>query len=191
MTFYREEGQRIADLVEQIEAARQESERLEEVQRYASETAADLFSEAIIGAGDFKDAIGDVIAELGRMAVTQGFQTLITGTGVGQGAFGNILSGIFGIGARGPGKAGGGRVQAGTAYPVGERGMEWFRPDQWGTIMPNGGGGVTVNQVLNIGAGRPHRSCARLRRPQLRNRGAQGVLPRQYDGDGAPPPASK
>ena len=68
--LYREEGQRIADLVEQIEAARQELERLEEVQRYASETAADLFSEAIIGAGDFKDAIGDVIAELGRMAVT-------------------------------------------------------------------------------------------------------------------------
>ena len=37
----------------------------------------------------------------------------------------------------GSGKAGGGPVQAGTTYPVGERGVELFTPSQSGYIIPN------------------------------------------------------
>jgi hypothetical protein len=47
----------------------------------------------------------------------------------------------------GKGKAAGGPVSAGTAYPVGEMGPEMFVPGQSGTIIPNNriGGGIVVN----------------------------------------------
>lgn len=53
-------------------------------------------------------------------------------------------------------KAIGGPVQAGGSYVVGERGPELFVPNSAGTIVPNknmGGGGVTVNQTVNISTG--------------------------------------
>jgi hypothetical protein len=62
-----------------------------------------------------------------------------------------IGSAIFG-GAR----ANGGSVSAGKSYLVGERGAEMFVPNQSGFIVPNnklGGGGVTVNQTINLSAG--------------------------------------
>lgn len=50
----------------------------------------------------------------------------------------------------------GGSVQAGQPYMVGERGMEMFVPNQSGAIVANnklGGGGVTINQSINISTG--------------------------------------
>jgi hypothetical protein len=62
-----------------------------------------------------------------------------------------------------PGFADGGRPQVGGLSVVGERGPEFFVPDRPGTILSAGqsaaalrgvqGGGVTINQVNNIGAG--------------------------------------
>jgi phage-related minor tail protein len=55
------------------------------------------------------------------------------------------------------GKAIGGSVQNGQPYMVGERGPEMFVPNQSGSIVPNGslggGGGVTVNQTINVSTG--------------------------------------
>lgn len=51
------------------------------------------------------------------------------------GAFGAIFSGIAGF--FGGGKADGGRVSAGMAYEVGERGRELFIPSTDGVILPN------------------------------------------------------
>jgi phage-related minor tail protein len=42
---------------------------------------------------------------------------------------------------------------SGRAYLVGERGPELFMPGQSGTIMPNGAGGVTINQTIHAAAG--------------------------------------
>jgi len=56
------------------------------------------------------------------------------------GAVGNIFGG---------GKAAGGSVSAGTSYLVGERGPELFTPSGSGRIIPNGGGGATINIVVN------------------------------------------
>lgn len=42
-------------------------------------------------------------------------------------------------------RAGGGPVRAGSSYVVGERGPELFTPDANGSILPNGGGGTTIN----------------------------------------------
>lgn len=49
------------------------------------------------------------------------------------------------------GRAGGGPVDAGTPYMVGERGPELFVPSKGGTIVPNGAGGsrLTVNITVN------------------------------------------
>jgi phage-related minor tail protein len=41
----------------------------------------------------------------------------------------------------------------GSSYMVGERGPELFVPRQSGTIVPNGIGGVTINQSINISTG--------------------------------------
>ena len=56
------------------------------------------------------------------------------------------------------GRAGGGTVQRGRPYMVGERGPEMFVPNTGGRIVPNGalpkGGGTTVvNQSLNFSTG--------------------------------------
>ena len=52
----------------------------------------------------------------------------------------------------------GGSVQNGSPYMVGERGPELFMPNSQGSIVPNNkmsgsGGGVTVNQTINITTG--------------------------------------
>lgn len=49
-------------------------------------------------------------------------------------------------------RANGGAVNAGGAYLVGERGPEWFVPNQSGSVAPQGGGGVSVNFYLSGGA---------------------------------------
>lgn len=53
-------------------------------------------------------------------------------------------------------RAMGGHVAANRPYVVGERGPELMIPGASGTIIPNnkiGGGGVTVNQTINVSAG--------------------------------------
>ena len=51
----------------------------------------------------------------------------------------------------------GGSVQNGGSYLVGERGPEIFSPNASGSIIPNnklgGGGGVVVNQTINVTTG--------------------------------------
>ena len=59
-------------------------------------------------------------------------------------------------GGRPPGRAFGGPVTGARPYIVGERGPELFVPNSSGTIVPNsrmGGGGTTVNVVINAGMG--------------------------------------
>lgn len=47
-------------------------------------------------------------------------------------------------------KAMGGPVSAGSPYMVGERGPELFVPERSGTIVPNGGGNVTLAPVIHF-----------------------------------------
>ena len=59
-------------------------------------------------------------------------------------------------GGKPPGRAFGGPVTGARPYIVGERGPELFVPNSSGTIVPNsrmGGGGTTVNVVINAGMG--------------------------------------
>lgn len=52
--------------------------------------------------------------------------------------------------SRGMGRAGGGDVNAGAAYPIGEREREWFIPSTNGTVVPESKlGGANITLVYN------------------------------------------
>jgi len=95
----------------------------------------------------FKTMARDIISELYRIFVVKQITGFITQ------AFAPKLAGTGG----GGGKAIGGPVQANQSYVVGERGPEMFVPSRSGSIVPNnklgGGGGVIVNQTINVTTG--------------------------------------
>ena len=81
-----------------------------------------------------------IINDLARIAIQQMF-TIPLAQSMG-----------FNVGTR----ARGGPVTAGRPYLVGERGPELMVPGRNGTIVPNGamgGGGVTINQPINLTTG--------------------------------------
>ncbi|MEM6530712.1 MAG: hypothetical protein AAF653_20610, partial [Chloroflexota bacterium] len=72
-----------------------------------------------------------------------------------------------------PGRANGGRVDAGQPYMVGERGPEPFIPDTAGTIIPNEMmGGNTYNVTINAGDGASGRTLADEFMREISRRGA-------------------
>jgi len=103
----------------------------------------------VTGATSAKDAFRSmaqsIVADLARMAIQKAITAPLAGA----------LGGLFG------GKAIGGSVQRGRPVLVGERGKEIFVPSSSGSIVSNknlagagvGGGGVTVNQTINVTTG--------------------------------------
>jgi len=86
---------------------------------------------AMDGEGSFKRMAKVILEEIARVALDR------------------VLGGkapFFGA------RAGGGAVNRGGAYLVGERGPEWFVPKQAGSIAPQGGAGVSVHFHLGAGA---------------------------------------
>ena len=125
----------------------------------------DALTAGITGAANFADAIKSmaksVVDSLIKMLIQKyivdaafGFITQ-TFAGFGQSAT-NIEGNSAFIGPMPP-KAIGGSVQRGQPYMVGERGMEMFIPNQSGSIVSNdklnSGGGVVVNQTINVTTG--------------------------------------
>ena len=107
----------------------------------------------------FKDMVRQMIADALKAQV---IKPLIGGLfgGIGN-AFGgkdtNIGAAFLNVGEQ----AGGGSLQRGNPYLVGERGPELIVPSSAGTIMNNhntknamgGGGGTVVNQTINVQSG--------------------------------------
>jgi hypothetical protein len=129
---------------------------MESMQRLAADIGQSFesaFMGAIKGTMSVKDAFRsmaiDIIAELYRVFVVKKITGFITST---VGSFLGLPSGV----ATGGGRQAGGPVSARTPYVVGERGPEIMIPAGSGTIVPNnriGGGGVTVNQTINVTTG--------------------------------------
>lgn len=124
----------------------------------AMSSVTDALTAAVTGAASFASAVKDMAKSIIDSLIKMLIQYYIT-----KPLF-DAISGYLGApvsgGAAAPpvGKAIGGSVQAGTPYMVGERGAEMFIPNQSGSIVPNkslsgGGGGVTVNQVINVSTG--------------------------------------
>ena len=114
------------------------------------------FMSMVDGTKSVKDAFRqmaiDIIAQLYRVLVVQRLVgSFDAATGIGTGIVGGIMrlaGGFF--------RANGGPVSGNKPYIVGERGPEMFIPNRSGTVIPNknmGGGGVTVNQTINVTTG--------------------------------------
>jgi hypothetical protein len=92
------------------------------------------------------DLANSMIAEFAKIQAQKMFVQLFGGAGnVGGGLLGSLFGGLFG-------KAGGGAVNAGQPYMVGESGRELFVPNSAGKIIPGGGGGGSTNVTYNIQA---------------------------------------
>ena len=121
----------------------------------------------------FKTMAVAIIKELYKVLVVQqivGSYDLNKGTG--SGIVGAIMSGF---------RAGGGPVEAGKTYVVGEKGPELFTAPSNGKITPNGqlsGGNVTVVQNINVSTGVQATVRAEIRQmmPQIAESAKGAVL---------------
>ena len=112
--------------------------------------------EAINGSKSFGEAISGVLNNLKNKLIDIALDNAIQGIGKafmpkeggGKGIFGGFLSGLFGK------KEMGGRVNAGGAFLVGERGPELLQMgSKGGTVIPNsqlGGGGDNVTNMVTV-----------------------------------------
>lgn len=126
-------GREIAALVTEIDGLNEVQERTAAVNGFLSDSFASLFKGAITGANSLKESVSQLAMRLSEMALTQGFETLFSGSDAGGGALGSFLGSLFGIGKR----AAGGPVAAGVPYLVGERGPELVVPRAAGMVIPN------------------------------------------------------
>lgn len=123
----------------------------------------------------FRSMARDIIAELYRVLVVQQLVgSFDTKTGTGSGIVG-FIGGLFG-GAR----AGGGPVEQGKTYLVGEKGPELFTPSNTGSITSNNrmGGDVIVQQTIQLSAGVPEAVQSELVKmmPRIVEASKAGVL---------------
>jgi TP901 family phage tail tape measure protein len=149
----------VEQLTEAEKKAKEEAEKLKETFKGIGESVRnDLvsnLSDAITGAKSFGDAMKNVLGNLKKRLIDLALNKAISGIGNaisgGKGFGGGFLSGLFG-------KERGGRVNAGGAFVVGERGPEILQMgSKGGNIIPNsalgkGGGGTTNVITVNVDA---------------------------------------
>lgn len=120
------------------------------------------FTAAITGAQKFSDAIKSMAKSVIDSLIQMLIQKYIVDAafGVISGAFGGggttSSTGGGGGGSALPAFANGGVATGGRPAIVGERGPELFIPSTTGRVVPNdqlGGGGVVVNQTINVTTG--------------------------------------
>lgn len=137
-------GDKLRDLAEK---ARDLKANLEDAAVRGLQSMEDALVDVFMGTKNLKDAFKDmarsIISDLIRIQIRKSIVAPLS----------DMMSGFFG--GFGGGKAIGGPVRGGTPYMVGERGPEMFVPNSSGSIIPNNkmGGGVVVNQTINLSAG--------------------------------------
>ena len=125
----------------------------------------------------FKSMASAIIKELFRVLVVQ----RIVGSFGGGGILGGLGTIFPSLNTTIPARASGGTVSGGKPYMVGEKGPELMVPGRTGTVVPNdqlSGGGVIVNQTINISAGvaQTVRSEIRALMPQIADNAKAAVL---------------
>ena len=144
----------VEQLTEAEKKAKQEAKQLEETFKKIGESVRnDLvmnLREAIKGSQSFGQAISKVLGNLRDKLIDLALNKAISGIGKslsGGKGFGGFLGGLFG-------KERGGRVSAGGAFVVGERGPEILQMgSKGGNIIPNsqiGGGGDSVVNNISV-----------------------------------------
>ena len=124
----------------------------------------------------FRDMARSILADLARIMIQQQITLPLAG------AMGFKVAGA---------EAMGGGVTSGRPYLVGERGPELFVPGRTGSIVPNHnlggvGGGVTVNQTINLSTGVSDTVRAEVLNmlPQIQNATTAAVLDTRRRGGG-------
>ena len=147
----------VEQLTEAEKKAKTEAEKLKETFKGIGESVRnDLvsnLSDAITGAKSFGDAMKNVLGNLKKKLLDLALNKAISGIGNaisgGKGFGGGFLSGLFG-----GKKERGGRVSAGGAFLVGERGPELLQMgSKGGNIIPNsqlGGSGDNVTNMVTV-----------------------------------------
>ena len=125
-----------------------------------TEGIADSFGTAFMSMIDGTKSVKEAFKSMAAAIIKQLLQVLviqqIVGT-VGKGGVGSGGTGLAGMisGTR----ANGGGVTSNQPYLIGERGAELFVPHTAGRIVPNkdimgsSGGGVTINQTIQVSTG--------------------------------------
>jgi phage-related minor tail protein len=147
----------LAVLTDRMKIARGEMLDLSSVAGVLEDGFTNAFMSILDGTESTKDAFRSmakaVIAELYRVLVVQRLVGSIGGGGI-VGAIGNIFPALTN-------SASGGALMAGQASVVGEHGRELFVPSTSGRVLSvpqakaamGGGGGVVVNQTINVTTG--------------------------------------
>lgn len=135
-----------------VEKLTQQQETMKSIAEGIRSSFSEAFMSMVDGTktvlGAFKDMVRQIILKLYEQLVVQ--QMVNAAMGIVGSIFPALAPALSGF------KAMGGPVTSGQPYMVGERGPEIIVPSRNGTVVPNnqlGGGGVTVNQTINITTG--------------------------------------
>ena len=152
------------------------------------------FTAAITGAQKFSDAIKQMAKSVIDSLIQMLIQKYIVDAAFGAitGAFGGGTTSSTGGGGGGsalPAFASGGVATGGRPAIVGERGPELFIPSTTGRVVPNdqlGGGGVVVNQTINVTTGVQQTVRAEIANllPQISNAAKSAVADARMRGGG-------
>tara|TARA_S200002703_G_scaffold102940_1_gene89201 strand:+ start:579 stop:2396 length:1818 start_codon:yes stop_codon:yes gene_type:complete len=152
------------------------------------------FTAAITGAQKFSDAIKSMAKSVIDSLIQMLIQKYIVDAAFGaiSGAFSGGTTTSTGGGGGGsglPAFANGGVATGGRPAIVGERGPELFIPSTTGRVVPNdqlGGGGVVVNQTINVTTGVQQTVRAEIANllPQISNAAKSAVADARMRGGG-------
>lgn len=125
-----------------------------EALREPARRAADSIDEAFARAGaSLSRSLAQAAAD-GKVSLAELAQAVLAAVnaaaGQSGGGLGEVVSAVLKGGFAGA-RAAGGPVLPGGAYLVGERGPEVFRPAGAGSVEPAGGGGMTINVMVQGG----------------------------------------
>ena len=161
---YQEAMARITEVIPPVnEAFEQMKDRVQTTFDAMSDSLTQMVMDGKINFGTmkdmFKDMVRQMIADALKAQVIKPILGSIFGS-IGGAVGGNIGAAFSAVGATAK-AAGGGSLQRGNPYLVGERGPELIVPSSAGTIMNNhntknamgGGGGTVVNQTINVQSG--------------------------------------
>ena len=166
-------GQRLRDAAEAANTAKERINQMAQFGQIASSMLEKGFMRWTQGAKvGWQDLVGAMLIDMEKLAFKMAvLQPIFGGGASGSGLIGQIAASLFGGGASGTtagwtptvsidgARAGGGDIDGGKMYLVGENGPELIRPRADATVVPNGmfGSGTSVpsvgpSVVLNITA---------------------------------------
>jgi len=154
----------------------------------AANALANSLTDSLMMLADGTSSVKDAFKSMAQAVIKELYRVLVVQTLVNSimGAFG--FSPAMGGGYVPTGGAGayGGPVEAGKGIVVGERGPEVFYPSMNGTLQPNGGGDVIVNQTINVSTGvqQTVRTEIRSLMPEIANSAKSAVVDAKRRGGG-------